>query len=136
MMRRLLFVVALLYAVALFAWPGRVYKEFEGIGTSLEALYNATDTLTTSAFNCKSYSVLTAFVSVSAVVSSGRVKFAFEGSPDNSFWYDTGTNATLMQAGDTLFHLTNAPLFFRLKATYVSGTSITVDKVQIIGTDP
>ncbi len=128
--------VALLYAVALFAWPGRVYKEFEGIGTAVEAVYSTTDSSNvSSAFNCKPYSTLTAFISVSAVVSSGKVRFLFEGSPDNVYWYDTGTRVNLSATGDTLFILQDAPLFFRLKGNYQSGTSITVDKVQVTGTD-
>ena len=123
----------------------RTSHYFEGAGASLAVTYAATGGSTSaysSTLPTDAYDKVIVYLSVSAIVSSGKCTIVLEGSADGDNWFaqrtisttgsaSTATGCLLDSTGDKMFVFESVGAFSRILITYSSGTSLTVDLCHI-----
>jgi hypothetical protein len=122
---------------------------FEGAGSTLQTTYTAAaTTAVTSGYSCAEYDRINVYMTVSAIVSAGVVNCSIEYSHDGTNWFilyapDPSVAAfgkweqykatPIGAAQGYYFSLPTAGAFFRVRVTYVSGTSVTISSATIEG---
>jgi hypothetical protein len=122
---------------------------FEGAGSTLQTTYTAAaTTAVTSGYSCAEYDRINVYMTVSAIVSAGVVAASIEYSHDGTNWFllympdgltsDFGKwgqyKATPLGTAQGYFlSFPTAGAFFRVRVTYVSGTSVTISSATIEG---
>lgn len=122
----------------------RTSHVFDSAGSALAVTYTATTnaSATTGSLATEVYDKLIVYISVSAIVSSGKAALTLECSADGDNWFTqkgmttSGTSSTtngvlLDSTGDKMFVFENIGKFSRINVAHTGGTSITVDLCHI-----
>lgn len=147
-LKHVLFIIFFFVFTSVFA-QDRTSHIFAGLGSTLQTTYTATvTTAVTSGQACAEYERINVYMNIATIVSSGIVKASIEYSHDGTNWfkpYDidptvasfaTSVLSYYQGIGTAQGYYLVFPLagaYFRVRVTYVSGTSVAIDAVTIEG---